>query len=302
MLRKRAHNSYDSAVVNLRNLLNRRRVTTHSGSPRLLFLCGANKSNQNLSERRQAIKEFIEHHFIDIHVVLAEKVYRHFLSDETHSNLFDLETKLSHIADHIIIILEGAGAFCELGAFSHRDLRSKLIVINNSNYKDSESFINQGPLAAITGEKPKGYILNYPMSPEGTEFRDRIGDTYVDLYSVLESKHPHHAPKLDNTALEPSEELTKYKILFLHDLIYFCGKISNKRLVDLLTSLFEERDYRLHKEILAILIALDIISVTDTHQYKSNRTAPFFSYHNNETELSVTFQLSLARERLRNSI
>ena len=60
-----------------------------------------------------------------------------------------LEHQITAIADKIVIVLESESALCELGAFTHKDLRKKLVVINDSRFRASESFINTGPIAAL---------------------------------------------------------------------------------------------------------------------------------------------------------
>ena len=54
--------------------------------------------------------------------------------------------------------------FCELGAFSiNKELRKKLIVINDYNYRKSGSFINLGPIKAISEIADGKQILYYKM-------------------------------------------------------------------------------------------------------------------------------------------
>jgi len=151
----------------------------------LIFLCGANHTPSTPSKRRELIKCAAETWSPDARVIYAEGIFRELSSLGAKSNVLDQETLISAIADRIIIILEGNSAFAELGAFAHKTLRDKLIVINDSQYENSESFINLGPLKAIKEEISEKNVLWYPMSPSGVVYGDGIGAVFADLMARL---------------------------------------------------------------------------------------------------------------------
>ena len=134
---------------------------------RFVFLCGANKKKDEISERRKALLDFASKNLPHNKFFLAEKVF-HFLSKEGHrGNLIDIENQISKFSDHILIVLESNSSFAELGAFSHKELRKKLIVINDKKYESAESFVNLGPIKAIEEVSGKANILNYNMREDG---------------------------------------------------------------------------------------------------------------------------------------
>lgn len=135
---------------------------------KFIFLCGANKNNGEPSARRVELINFSEKHLDNCHFFLAELVFKELSNDEEEQlsdNLLDIETDLSMLADHIIIVLESYSSFTELGAFAYsKQLRKKLIIVNNTKFINEKSFINMGPIKAITQHpQQSGHFLHYKM-------------------------------------------------------------------------------------------------------------------------------------------
>lgn len=299
MLRKKQINTFDNAAARIAEIIKNRRVTTHNDGTRLLFLCGGNKDQDTPSERRLAITNFINHHFSDVYVIYAEKIYNELLKTDKSYNLYDLETDISQISDFILIVLEGEGSFCELGAFSHSDLRDKVYVINDLKHSKSQSFVNLGPISIL---ERKSSVFYYPMNHDGRANLDRIGDTFPRLHETLKSKSNSKTTKFDEQKLAPSQKITKHKTLFLHDLIFFCGKTSYKDLISLIQKIFGPDDYRLPKKIIAILIGLQLIKRDDNGNFYSRNEKTFFSFDNDEDRLSISLRLSITRSNFRKKI
>lgn len=130
------------------------------------------------SERRKAIKRFVESISTEYRVIYAEGVFNELTKLGHGMNSLDLEHEISAIADRILIVLESPSAFCELGAFAHKTLREKLIIVNDSQFEGSKSFIDTGPLAAA--RECKSPILWYPMAKDGVWKTDGIGAVSAD--------------------------------------------------------------------------------------------------------------------------
>ena len=124
-------------------------------------------------------------------------------------NILDVENLISDFSDYILIILESPSAFTELGAFSHDKLRSKLVVINDLDFKKEESFINLGPIKAIEEKSGQERIIYYKMSNDGVRNRDAIGDTFHQIYELFKDpiKSKREAVGLEN--LNPSKQFDK---------------------------------------------------------------------------------------------
>lgn len=295
MLRKKHKNLFISAISALKDSVSSGRVTSSSSGPRLLFLCGANKADGQLSERRARVKEFVETHFPEVRVIIAEDVYAELIKQGKAQNLYALETQISLASDYIFIILEGFGSFCELGAFSHSDFREKVKVVNDSRFADAKSFINVGCIDAIKSAKRENSIFLYPMDDDGVEVQDRIADIFPELNASL-SDFKTKRTNLSSEQLAPLGELKKQKILFLHDLLYLLGPVSNASLVEVLKHLFGNQDYRLHKDILAILIGAKLVDV-ENGLYSCSSASVFFKYDVDPDDLAISFRLHSYKER-----
>lgn len=257
---------------------------------KFVFLCGANKDKDSISERRKALIDFSSIHLKHTQFFLAEKMFATLKKEGHKGNILDVEHKISEFSDHIVIILESSSAFAELGAFAHTELRNKLIVINDKQYKDENSFINLGPIKAIEECSGKQNIINYAMSLDGINRRDAIGDVFDPLYELL--KEPIKEKKASAINLEtcdPSKKFDKNSAMFVHDLIYFTGPIYLKELVEVLKIIFGDVSFKI-KEHLAILTAFKSISRNDDGFYKSNIDKTYYEYRFDTNKLISTFR------------
>lgn len=260
-----------------------------SRAKQLVFLCGANRAVNTPSFRRQAIKKFIEGLSGDYSVIYAELVFNELMKIGSTKNALDLEHEISAIADKIVIVLESESAFCELGAFAHEALRRKLIVINSSRFRGSESFINTGPIAAM-GEV-KSPVLWYPMSPMGHITLDGIGAIFHDLKVALKPKGTKGSTIGDRDISDFQHD--KISLYFVHDLVLFTGPLSHKELIEVLIVTFGSKPYNLLSHLLSVLRAAGLIvsnKVGDTWVFQAVSTYPFLNYGINLTPLMAAFR------------
>lgn len=258
-------------------------------SNQLIFLCGANRNDGFPSERRKAIKRFVEKLSADYRVIYAEGVFAELTKIGHNKNILDLEHEISDIADKILIVLESQSAFCELGAFAHQSFRKKLIIINDSQFRNGNSFINTGPIAAAT--EVKAPVLWYPMTPSGIQSIDGIGATFKLLKDTIEYKASSRSARVagDLSDLSP----TKTCLYFVHDLVLFTGPLSHGELVEVLIHAFGRKSYDTLRHLLAILRAAELIfsyKVGDTWIYRSTSTKPFMRYGTNVDSLMASFR------------
>jgi len=222
---------------------------TFSRGNRLFFLCGANQGPGTPSVRRETIKRFIEGLSPEYRVIYAEGIFNELVKIGQNKNALDLEHEISAIADKILIIMESPSAFCELGAFSHPTLRKKLVIINDSKFRGSGSFIDTGPIAAAV--EAKSPVLWYPMGADGVFKLDGIGKIFGDLENALDTRTPM------TTAFRPErpEELdaNKYSLYFIHDLVLFAGPIAHKELIAVLIEAFGKRNFDMVTRLLGVL-------------------------------------------------
>lgn len=256
---------------------------------RFVFLCGANKDKDNISERRKALIEFSQRKLPHTHFFLAESMFS-VLQEEGHKgNILDVEHEISEFADNIVIVLESPSAYAELGAFSHRTLRDKLIVINDSRFLKSKSFINLGPIKAITEATSNKNILNYKMRSDGIHKTDSIGKIYSQLYELLKEPLKGKTSPITINSCNPSLKFNKNSIMFIHDLIYFTGPLLHKEIIEILILLFGKQNFKL-KQHVALLSAFGTITRNKEGLFRSNLGDTFYEYRFDKNDLISTFR------------
>lgn len=243
-----------------------------------VFLCGANIETGKPSKRREHLLDFSSKQLPYTKFFLAESIFDVLKAGRHKENILDVENELSKFADHIIIVLESESAFCELGAFaSSHELRKKIIVINDLGLKESQSFINLGPIKAIE-ELPSGEnkLLYYTMDKDGKIRGDGIGALFGKLHKLL-----HRKPKKQRRRVkecDPNKYFTKDSLRFVHDLVYFTNPVYFTELSEIVKILFDQINNRILQKHLALLVAIEQIVPVKENLYKSAYHMPYFEY------------------------
>ena len=279
----------DSVDV-LKKAINMSRVRLPSNISKFVFLCGANKTPTEISERRQALIEFSKKHLPHTHFFLAEKMFST-LKDEGHKgNILDVENLISDFSDYILIVLESPSAFAELGAFSHEKLRSKLVVINSTDYKKEESFINLGPIKAIEEKSGKERIVYYKMRQDGVQNRDAIGDTFSQIYELFKERTKSTRKAVSLDTLNPANNFDKKTAMFIHDLIYLSGPILHKELIEILKLIFGYANFNKVTHLLAILSSFESIERNANGLYRSKLGETYYDFKFDTSKYISTFR------------
>ncbi len=279
-------------AVNLFKTMNSLNYIKCSGNvEKFVFLCGANIKQGTPSHRRSELIKFAETSLPHCRFFLAEKVFDVFIQELAFdSNLLDLEHELSAFSDQIIIILESESAFTELGAFaSFNDLREKIIVVNNLEFKYAKSFINEGPIKAIEDACSSDNIIHYPMINNGSI--DGIGEIFHKLSLLLSNPLSKQSRVLKSQDTNPTIKFNRDSIRFIHDVVYLFGPLSTKELVAILLVIYDRKG-NIHKSTvkhLAMLSALDLVSIKDG-VYKSVLNTPFLTYQAGYKSILATFR------------
>lgn len=133
-------------VEQLKPLLTKINHRHYSDLPKFIFLCGADEQNAN--GNRTKIKNFFSRTRKDIICVFVEEVFHSDVKQDI--DLLQFEKQLAELCDGIVLIVESPGSICELGVFTAiKPIAKKLVVINDSRYKNKNSFINNGPIRYI---------------------------------------------------------------------------------------------------------------------------------------------------------
>ena len=231
---------------------------------------------------------------------LAEQVFPTLKKEGLHKNLLDIEDQLSQFSDNILIVLESESTFAELGAFSHKTLRDKLIVINDSKYRHSNSFINLGPLKAIEEYGQKQNILYYKMSSDGVTYLDSIGDIYANLHALLAKRISNRPIPITKDKCDPGLRFDKNSVMLVHDLVYLFGPLVYSEIIEILKIIFGEKNFLL-KEHMALLVAIDSVERTDQGLYKSKLSTLYYQYRfdvNRLISMSRNYTLKFTPDRI----
>lgn len=124
------------------SLVSRRREYEYA-----VFLGGA------AANRRQTLREAIRKQLQGWHwggafeFYYPEEVFEDILWAGKSRDLLSLENYLAFTMDAVVLIVEGPGAICELGAFAnYKDLQNKMVVLVDKSRTRHRSFIIRGPI------------------------------------------------------------------------------------------------------------------------------------------------------------
>lgn len=289
------------AVLPVVNAVDKSRVMPLNGIPRLFFLCGANGEDGRLSYRREQIREFLSENIANSEIIIAERFFKEYKKNNKESNSLDFEHVLSQISEKVIIIMESPSAICELGAFAHYELRDKLIVINDSSFKNSPSFINTGPLEAVRKSSKEDRVIWYKMQHINEGGKDGIAAVFHEVFEIIK-KHKPDMKRIPTNSLDPSISITGLTVFFVHDLIFMMREVKYNTLIETLKIIFgENKKYDNLKPILTILISLDFISYPERFAtIRSLKDVTFFKYSNNDDTVKKGFFLDRLKEKMRN--
>lgn len=255
-----------------------------------VFLCGANIKPDTPSKRRQILLDFSSRNLPHAKFFLAESIFKILEAEGHKANLLDIENDLSAFSDFVIVVLESESSFCELGAFAtHKELRKKLIVINDLNHKESQSFINLGPVEAVKEISSGNHILYYKMEIDGKNRGDGIGEVFNKLHGLIHKKPQKRRTRVQQ--YDPNENFSKDSLRFVHDLIYISSPVSLPELSRIIKVVFSSSKERQLQKHLGLLCATEQIERTSKGLYLSLYNQPFFEYELNDiTNLIASFK------------
>ena len=118
-----------------------------------LFLCGAESTKEKTSYR-DIIRSKLEDN-ANLSILYPEDMFMEMLNRKKY-DLLTLERFLASNSDVILIVCESPGSFTELGAFvNNSETLEKVVVLLQTKYKNSKSFIRQGPVEYVRMKNKK---------------------------------------------------------------------------------------------------------------------------------------------------
>ncbi len=178
----------------------------------VVFLCGGFES-----ARRDRLAQFLKKNHPEILAFYADNVWP-FIAKQSELNALEMEAQLANLADMVLIVVESPGTFAELGAFSLGDpLRKKLLPIIDIQYRESNSFINTGPVRWIDKDsdfKPTLWIDHSKILEVVDELKDRLS----------------RLPKATTARIPDLSDSPKHLLFFICDLISVFGPVPLKHI------------------------------------------------------------------------
>lgn len=122
-----------------------------------LFLCGGASTKDKKSVRDQIKEKLVCNS--NLSILYPEDLFMEMLSRKKY-DLLTLEKFLANNSDVILIVCESPGSFTELGAFvNNRETLEKVVVLIKTKFKNSKSFIMQGPVAYVKANNKNNVIF-----------------------------------------------------------------------------------------------------------------------------------------------
>lgn len=197
----------------------------------LVFLCGGKGEN---SFRHLLYAKLKEENINNNKFVLAEDALQWSKAQEFAEDLLELEKYFAAVVGKIIIISESPGAIAELGSFiSDTDIRKKILVIIERQYREKDSFINNGLLKNLLKENKNkdGYdnlciIEDIPIINNKKQYTNQENN----LVTAVSAINSFNAPSIK---LDFNKKY--FQALLILDLIILSKVITKKELRELIS-------------------------------------------------------------------
>lgn len=185
-----------------------------------IFLCGG-FAPENSKEIR-SFRQYLLYHSrfqnrIKAKIVLAEsaiQLYR----DSGYSDLITFEEDIARISTLVLVIVESAGSFAELGAFvTSSVIHPSLAVLVQSQFQDAESFIRFGPVERlIKADHKRVAFVPWKTSKQNLILKSSISGHFNNLISFVNKRLESTTASVGlSTSPEVKEFYTIYWIIFL---------------------------------------------------------------------------------------
>jgi len=139
-----------------------------------IFLCGGKKQKAFRNRLRDVVPQ--QRGYYRYRVFYPEDMFMALIFGNPRSDLLQLEHFLATKVHAIVILLQSAGTFTELGAFAAaKGVRDKLLVVTYPRYARDKSFINIGPLRYLT-KNTKSLVLKSRMEQDPSHEANRLAE------------------------------------------------------------------------------------------------------------------------------
>ncbi len=233
----------------------------------MIFVCGAMPNDNNPTARDSFLKYAYLHH-PTYNFFKAEEYFK--IADKNGKiDLLSIEDNIAKYCDCLIIFVESASSIAELGAFANSDELSRImLVINNKEYANSNSFISFGPIAKINKVSDFKPVIHADMKSVLTKISD-INNR------LLKIKRKNARRVNISTYKKFTYSTPKIRLLFLYELISLFSPLSFGELIDILRFIYNKNNYNIRTEI-NLLLTLKLIENQNNYFYTNYYKHQYF--------------------------
>lgn len=195
-----------------------------------LFLCGGASTREKKSVRDQVKEKLVDNS--NLSILYPEDLFMEILSRKKY-DLLTLEKFLANNSDVILIVCESPGSFTELGAFvNNRETLEKVVVLIKTKFKNSKSFIMQGPVAYVKANNKNNVIFYNNDIDDAMENMNKYFRTTFGIGTSRKKRE-----------LNKDIDLITGQYTFIALLLYFYRKIEIKDLSIYIKGLYSSRGF-----------------------------------------------------------
>lgn len=180
----------------------------------IVFVCGGPMDSTAM---RQRFCDYAKTELAHLRIFLAEDAQKDYVlhPDSEFQNIGEFEEIIAEVSTCVILFPESPGSYAELGYFAtNKNLRKKLLVVNDERFQGQDSFLSLGPIKLIDAHSAfrQTIQLSYSSEPNFDLVKERLSrritsqnrkrfkfTTYRDLcvrhkfYSLFEVIRRFHA-------------------------------------------------------------------------------------------------------------
>ncbi|EGQ8607190.1 type II secretion protein [Vibrio parahaemolyticus] len=270
-------------------------------APNFLFLCGGQtgtyETGQEGESKYFSMRGAILDTIVTSYASLSDKVqyaeeYQDWLEHGQVKNLIDFELAIADMAGAIVLVLEGPGAFAELGSFSVLEtLSEKLILVVNTNIVEEKTFINYGPIKYLQDNNK--VVLKYQWDVRyyiGGVNQDKVSskvnankETTLSVSNRITKKIQEEVGKLSTGSPKLDVNKIGHVCFVVGDLIFTFGALRISEINNALKNHFEiKSNYSLVRTCVYILERFGFIKKVDngdTYYIATNENKGFIKHY-----------------------
>lgn len=190
-----------------------------------IFLCGGSSPSEEAFRRKLGNRISATKSKYRYSVFYPEDLFVELILGHQRQDLLTLENLLAKSVSAVVILPQSPGTFAELGAFAnHPQLKNKLVVVMDSRYERSQSFITTGPVRYLRKETMSRVIyerlsaLNFQDSNLSLQVFQRPPTRWSDLTITIQSCRAATGPP--SRGIVSQKQCGVHKVRRRHDILF----------------------------------------------------------------------------------